>query len=104
MSKTLHAHKLVVETARKMAEAIYEELAKDNNWPKVKPELRAGLGHKIAREKFIQRNLAKFLGEARSTLTEMLNGHYPESLKEEILDALIKDASLMRGRGSATMQ
>jgi hypothetical protein len=99
-----YAHKLVKEVAEGIANEMYEMLAKDNNWAKLNPELRAGRGHEVARRAFVRRNTGRFLQQARHTLGQLLSTNIPENLKAEILDALIKDNELRYGRESAAFQ
>ena len=96
-----HAHKLVYKTARDMAGALYEEVMHDNvNFTTFKA-LNPGLTPKQLQAKFIAAATPRLLDQARSTLAQMLAGNYPEHLKAAINDALVKDASLMRGRARA---
>jgi len=78
------AHKLVMRTAREMAGAVYEVCARDNAWYKLNP----------SQPHFINVTWPKLIPQARATLARMLAMNYPESLKAEIADALIKDAEL----------
>lgn len=88
----VHAHELIAKTAEEMAQAIYEELAKDNQFYKLYPD----------RKVFVSRAMPHMLTEARKALTQLLTKvDYPEHLKEQIADALAKDATLLRGRANA---
>ena len=78
------AHKLVMQTAKKMAGAVYEVCAQDNAWYKLNP----------SQPHFINSTWPKLIPQARATLARMLSMNYPQSLKDEIADALIKDAEL----------
>ena len=77
-------HKLVAKTAKEICAAVYEELARDNAFYNAWPNQRA----------FVRVHWAQFIEHARSTMTDMLTGNYPESMKDEIMDALTKDWSL----------
>lgn len=79
------AHELVAKTAQEMAAAFYEELAHDNDFYKFYPK----------QEQFIKREWPRFIAIAKSTLAQMLgNPAIPEWEKEQIMDALVKHASL----------
>lgn len=95
------AHKLVKETAVKFANEVYEQCMHDNtlyaNWKAQCPELT----EKIARKKFVALLYPRLLETARHTLATMLGQNYPESLKEEIADALVKDNFYREGRNRA---
>lgn len=82
-------HVLIRQTARDMAAAQYEELAKDNaffkQWPKA--------------HQFVNAAWRNYIEIARAALTEMLSGDHPQSMKDEIYDALLKDNALP-GRGT----
>lgn len=87
------AHKLVAQTAREMAGAIYEELAKNNEWYKANP----------SQTEFIERVHGSLLVQARDVLASMLAlPNYPETLKEQIAEALILDNQLQLGRRAKT--
>lgn len=77
-------HVLVRATAREMAAALYEELAKDNAFYKTFP----------SQKKFVARTWGKFIDQARATLAQMLAQPISDSLKLQIEDALIKDNAL----------
>lgn len=86
--KTVHAHKMVAHLAEEMAQAVYEECAKNNVWFKANPN----------RGTFVKFAAPTFISQARATLAEMLgNPHVPESEKEIIFDALQADRSIPRG-------
>lgn len=85
-----HCHELIAKTAQDMARAVYEELAKRNDWYALNPDM----------ETWIKAKWGLYITEARSTLAGMLNTHISETLKEQIADALVKDNSLQRGRSN----
>lgn len=79
------AHALVAETAKEMAAVWYEQAAHDNDFYKFYPKQRM----------FINREWKRFITAAKSTLAQMLGRiDTPEWQKEQIMDALIKHASL----------
>jgi hypothetical protein len=89
MARQVHCHKMVAETARGMAEAVYEELARDNDWYKMNPD----------RAVFIEAAYGSLIAQARQVLAKMLESLTvaPEQ-KELIFEALVLDKSLKGGR------
>lgn len=81
------AHLLVKKTAVEIASEAYEELARDNVFFKTYP----------TRESYIRQNLSQFIQVARQTLAKMLDGNYPESQKDIIFKALLKQNRLPKG-------
>jgi hypothetical protein len=87
--KGAHAHKLIAKTAMEMANEVYEKNAlRDNDFYAKYPD----------REAYVSSCWALYLDAARTTLAQLLTTNMEESLKEQIHDALIKDATLRRGR------
>lgn len=87
--KGAHAHKLVAKTAMEMAHEVYEKNAgRDNNFYEQYPD----------RESYVSSCWALYLDAARATLAQLLTTNMADSLKDEIHDALVKDATLRRGR------
>lgn len=86
--KNVNAHKLVAATAREMAGAVYEELAKNDWWYKDNP----------SQDEFIERTHGSLLGQAREVLAGMLGpgSMIDDAGKKVIADALIKDAAFQR--------
>lgn len=93
-----HCHVLIAETAKAMAREVYADTMRDNTlyvrWKKMCPELTPVL----AEDKFVMLLWPHLIPQARSTLQSMLGGRLAETLKEQIYDALILDATLGRGR------
>ena len=99
MTNPAFCHKMVKEVAMSAAGELYETLMGDNRfyeeWKRQNPDVSA----KVREKRFIEKNWGKCLEFARTTLTIMLRDpNVAESLKEEIFDALTKDALLVRGR------
>lgn len=82
------AHWRVARLAVEMAQAQYEEFAKDNDWYKLYPN----------RKWWVRRAVPFYTEPARATLAGMLAGPYPEDLKREIFECLVIDNQF---RGSA---
>lgn len=87
--RQVHCHKMVAETARGMAEAVYEELAKKNEWYALNP----------SRTVFVEATYGSLIEQARQVLAGMLESKTvtPEQ-KELIFEALVLDKSLKGGR------
>lgn len=79
------AHEMVAATAKEMAACWYEEAAHDNEFYAFYPKQKM----------FINREWKRFIAAAKATLAQMLGKEStPEWQKEQIMDALIKHASL----------
>lgn len=88
---TIYAHKLIAETAREMAKAVYEECASNNAWYAANP----------SRRNFVRHAAPTLIQQARETLTDMLQQpDVSEAQKAEIMDALVQDRSIPRGAGT----
>lgn len=94
-----HVHKMVAKVAREAAEGLYERLMGDNL---INTEWRRQNQDCTPRElerRFVLRNWGKCIPFARATLARLLaDPHLDERTKESIMEALVLDASLMRGR------
>lgn len=93
-----HAHFLIKETAEAMAHELYDTMMSDNRWYDYWKAQNPGLDTKQLEDAFVRRNLSRLLPQARATLAQMLRGSNDDALKETIYDALLKDATLVRGR------
>jgi hypothetical protein len=91
MSNPKFCHHLIKKTAQEVAGAAYEKLAKDDTFYKAFPD----------QKEFIQLNWSSFIPQTRRILAQMLaNPTFNELAKEDIADALIKDAQLPGNQGS----
>ena len=75
-------HELIAKTAKEMAYADYEIMARDNQFYKNWPNSR----------NWMRKFWPLYVEPARATLATMLRGNYSEALKQEVFDALILDA------------
>lgn len=76
---------MVAEVAKEMAACWYEEAAHDNEFYAFYPQQKA----------FINREWKRFIAAAKATMAQMLGKvETPEWQKEQIMDALVKHASL----------
>ena len=91
-------HKMVREVAISMAHETYDSFMQNNvyyeNWRKENP----GLERKAYELVWVNRNWSRFIPAARATMGAMLAQPLDEGLKEQISEALILDATLIRGR------
>ena len=88
-----HAHRIVADIAVEMAQAIYEEAARDNKWYKEHKDRTA----------FVRRVAPELLSHARETLTDMLLKPYvTDHEKEHIIQILAADQGVPRSKGLAT--
>lgn len=77
-------HHLIASTAQEIAGAFYEEAASNDVFYKEWPDIN----------EFIRRRWKTFIPGARDALLTMLAGNYPPEVKEQIFDAIGKDAVL----------
>ena len=96
-----HVHGLVVETAKELCLALYEDSMKNNtlreNWKRKHP----GMSEQGLIASWLRRYIRAHIPLARATLTTMLSGPYDDAYKERIYEALLLDNSLVRGRSGA---
>lgn len=95
-----YCHELIAKTAREMAGALWEEQAKQDFWYHQYQRAFPGLSASQLQTKFIAAKWPLLIQVARATLTDMLTTNISETLKDQIADALIKDRSLLRGKGA----
>ncbi len=97
--KKVHAHELVVKTARDMAFELYEEVMSGQNelyagwknqWPDATPEER--------QRRFVELIYPKLLEPARAILAHMLSDRHLEHLHEAIYHSIILDNAVRAGR------
>jgi hypothetical protein len=87
-------HKSVREIAKNMAGAAYEELAKNDQFYTQHPNQNL----------FIVHNWKYFLGYARQSLVAILAGDYPDAVKADTMDVLLKDRVLQDVQEGPIMQ
>lgn len=93
-----HAHFLVKETAVAMAHELYDTMMQDNEWYRVWKLQNPGCNAKKLEKRFVDKNLARLLPQARATLAGMLRTTGDEAIQEQIYEALVLDGTLIRGR------
>ncbi len=94
-----HCHKLIRSTAQAAAGELYETLMGDNafftEWQRQNP----GLSRKTLETRFIAKNWPRCIDLARATLTLLLKRpDIDSSIKDDIMEALVLDSTLVRGR------
>lgn len=99
-----HVHFLIAGVAQGMAHEVYAELMQRNDWYSLWKAEFPDLNSKQLEERWVSRNWGKFIEGARATLAGMLAQPLDEVQKQDILDALIKDASLKKGRREGLRQ
>jgi hypothetical protein len=91
------AHKLVMETAQSMAAEIFDELMKRDEWWKMWKERYGDDKSQEALQRiFIRQASPKLLAGARAVLANLLTTTVDPTLKDQIEDALLLDATLVR--------
>jgi len=79
-----YCHKAIRDIAKEMAGAAYEKLASNDAFFKDHPNQNL----------FIAKNWKYFVGDARQSLLQILGGNYPEAVKVDVYDIVIKDRML----------
>ena len=95
---TRHAHWRVRDVAREMGHVLYDHMMQDNMWYEIWTKQTPNLTPKQREEKFVNKNLAKLIPQARATIAQMIRDSSDENMKEELYKALTLDATLIRGR------
>jgi hypothetical protein len=97
----MHVHKLIRKVAIEMAGTLYDEMMKGDN--AMYAEWKDRFVDKTLKEReriFIEYVWPQLVqnGSVRATLARLLTTNIDESLKAEIHTALVRDATLRRGR------
>lgn len=97
--KISHCHKAIAKVSKALAAAHYEELMSCSNvvyqvWRNNHP----GLNAKQLGQAFVNKFWSRFIDAARATLTAQLLQPIDESVKDEIMQILVLDSTLIRGR------
>jgi hypothetical protein len=86
-----------------MAQELYSTMMKDNDWYAIWKSKNPGATAKAMQARFVNANWGPLIPQARATLAAMLAGPMEEGLKEQVLDALIKDNTLKKRRSDPHM-
>lgn len=100
--KISHCHKRIRDVAQGLAAASYEELMSQNllydAWKRQHP----GMGPLALEKLFVRKKWGLYIDLARATLVGLLqqpnNPNLDEKAKEEIMEILALDSTLIRGR------
>lgn len=94
-----HCHEIVAETAKAMAHEVFDELMLRNdwweNWKNQNPDLATT---KELEARWVEQTWGKFISEARGALAHQLTLPIDLAIKDQIMEALELDHSLIRGR------
>jgi hypothetical protein len=94
----MHCHKKIRDVAMELAGGTYDIVMENNKvyteWKRQNP----GLEGVALRERFVARNWSKHIDAARTTLGLLLRSAIDDKAKEEIVEILALDQTLMRGR------
>ena len=93
-----HVHKLVAQVAKEAAGQLYDRLMGDNMIRKAWQDQNPEATEKELESRFISRNWGQCIPFARATLATMLTAPLDSRTKDDILEALVLDAQLVRGR------
>lgn len=81
-----------------MAHELYDTMMHQDVWYRMWKFQNPGLDRAQLEERFVDKNLSIMLPQARAVLAKMLANASDPKLKEEIYEALVLDATLIRGR------
>lgn len=100
MSTGLNAHIQVAKVAIRMAHELYEVWAEQNHiYKQLKDAKERGFKVKDPRRLFVKRVAPTLLQDARRALAQTIaNPNTTEYMREQIAEALIKDAALQANR------
>lgn len=101
MTTSAHCHKLIAETAQAMAHEVYDALMQRNDWYAGWKRQNPGAGSKALESRWVKRTWGTYIASARAQLASMLaRNDVSEEMKEQIMEALVLDSSLIRGRAN----
>ncbi len=93
-----HAHSLVAETAQTMAHELFEKTMQDNGFYSEFLKNNPGRTLGELERMYTAKMWPVLVEQARATLAGMLAKPIDEDAKERIMEALVLDNSLVRGR------
>ena len=99
-----HCHRMIKEVAQAAAGELYETLMTDNRMFEMWREQNPGLTGKQLEVRFVARNWSSCLEFARATLVGLLKSELDPAHAEAIMEALVLDSSLRRGRQAGVRQ
>ncbi len=100
MPTSAHCHKRVAKEAKLAAAHVYDELMSSSNqiyarWRAMHPQIS---DPSRLRQEFVNKKWGMFIDMARTTLGLLLREPIDEKTKDEIVEILALDATLIRGR------
>lgn len=101
--KATHVHRLIAVTAIEMAHELYASIMTDNAWYTHWKNQHPGASPRALERLFVKRNVEGLVPQARATLAAMLGTNIDERQKEEIMECLVLDNTLRRGRDKNTV-
>jgi len=93
-----HAHFLVADTAKQMGHELFERAMQQNDWYELLKKKNPGADLQKLENQFVEKMWPTLVEEARATLVGMLRTPIDETSKERIMEALLLDNQLVRGR------
>lgn len=98
-SGAAHCHVEIKKVAQGQARVLFEELARRNQIFDQFKRQHPDMTTQQMEDAFVAKVWPQLIDTARATLAGMLRSpSYSEEYKEEIMDILVKDATLIRGR------
>lgn len=98
----VYAHKLIAETAVQMAHELYDTMMQDNQWWEQWKRQNPGASRKVMERRFVNRNIALLVPQARAALAKCLQPGQASGLsqaqRDEVAEALILDNELVSAR------
>lgn len=101
--KIAHCHWGLKAVAEELCGAAYEEVMRHDKLYKSWQEQNPGVSKKDLQKLFIAKRWGRFVAPARATLAHMLTRPIDEKQKEEIMEMLVLDSTLIRGRKNPAM-
>ncbi len=93
-----HVHFEVKKVAEGLAHVLFEEMMRNNAVYAQFKEQHSEMTSAEMEAAFVAHLWPQLIEQARATMAAMLRGPYDDAMKEQILDILVKDQTLVRGR------
>lgn len=102
-AKKLHAHNAVYVQATELCMSAYEALMEQNEIWEAWLGSHPGFSRRHLELAFLKKFTFRFVAPARALMAARLQGPLDDSVKDAIYEALVLDATLLRGRGRPLM-
>jgi hypothetical protein len=99
-----HAHELVASVAQGIMHEIYDQFMQDNKGYREWRDQNPDLNSKQLEDLYVATRWGLAIPAARAALTMRMQQTLDESEKDTIMEALVLDATLRRGRGPGWLQ